>query len=184
MQSNASSKGDRWTRHDAERAMVAQATATIGRSRVERATTVLRASIDTGEVGFRAPQTHVEADDRFVRYEAKHPRRMIHWEHARWRYGVAPYQGRDMQRALTIKAIRVKVAQAQQAELVAALDTGALNMVVEATQASRENAMKASKYKALFTAHASKAVTKPDGHSKWCGCHRCTVVKRQATQAS
>lgn len=182
MQSSDSGKAQRWSRFEAEQSLLVQATATVGRLRSESATT-LRASVDCGEVAYIHPASHLTADNRQLHYEASHPKTLIKWEHARWRYGVAPYQGVDMRRALTranapkvvivtIQGKRIKLTE----RIERKLDTGAENMVANASQEVREQRAKQAKYQAMWSEYAS-TTHKPDGHSRWCGCHRCNMVK-------
>lgn len=128
----------------------------------------------------RAPLTHAQRDDNFILRVAVKGAKRIQWKHASWSAPrqVAPYQRRDdfvakMPRNRRIVVRGVEVVEATPTE---ALDSNALAMVREATQEARENQAKQTKLKALFDMHR-RGAAKPDGHSKWCGCHPCKVAK-------
>lgn len=131
----------------------------------------------------RSQATHAQRDDQFILCVAVKGAKRIQWEHASWSAPrqVAPYQRRDdfvakMPRNRRIVVRGVEVVEATPSE---ALDSNALAMVREATQEARENQAKQTKLKALFDMHR-RGVAKPDGHSKWCGCHCCKVAKLHA----
>lgn len=128
----------------------------------------------------RSPLTHAQYDDKYILRVAVKGAKRIQWEHASFSVPrqVAPYQRRadfvaKMPRNRRIVVRGVEVVEATPSE---ALDSNALAMVREATQQARENQMQQSKLKALFDMHR-RGVAKPDGHSKWCGCHCCKVAK-------
>lgn len=133
--------------------------------------------------GEREPLTHAQLDDKYLLRVAVKGAKRIQWEHASWSKPrqVAPYQRRDDFIAATPRARRIVVRGVEVVEVTPTevLDENALAMVREATAMAREQQTQQSKVKALFELHR-RGVAKPDGHSKWCGCHPCKVAKLHA----
>ena len=128
-----------------------------------------------------ARESHEQADARFIVHVAARGTKRIQWEHASFSQPrqVAPYQRRtDFIARMPRTPRRIVVRGVEYAEAIPTetLDSNALAMVREATQASREAQAQQAKLKALFDLHRRANNVKPDGHVKHCACHRCKIA--------